>query len=192
MWSQGKQKLHKFSHSALSPSPRRNWVGIQTMLGVKTGCRGGERDLLCVRLVLQQINKKWSGSVVEEMESFDLASPSPCLCFLNLISFHQSARISRCETTLTISPTLKSDKRIQHNDGVVPPNGHSWAVQGLIGGVSWQKKNNKPTRNSADGAGKPCLSTRCSCHTRHWGVRQCVSFLCGGHNTDHKALDSLS
>lgn len=81
------------------------------MLGVKTGSRGGERDLLCVRLVLQQVNKKWSGSVVET-ESFDLASPSPRLCFLNLTWFHQSAGISRCETTLTISPTLKSDKRI--------------------------------------------------------------------------------
>lgn len=82
------------------------------MLGVKSGCRGGERDLLCVRLVLQQVNKEWSGTVVEETESFDLASPSPRLCFLNLTLFHQSAGISRCETTLTISPTLRRDKRI--------------------------------------------------------------------------------
>lgn len=42
VWSQGKQKLHKLSHSALSPSPRRrNWVagsGETMMLGVKTVC----------------------------------------------------------------------------------------------------------------------------------------------------------
>lgn len=56
------------------------------MLGVKTGCRGGERALLCARLILQQVNKGWSGSVVEEVESFDLAF-STCVRFLDLTLF---------------------------------------------------------------------------------------------------------
>lgn len=176
----GKTKqLHNFSHSALSPTPRRRTqvMGLQTVLGVKR-----KSHPVCETHLTA--GKQGVEEVVEEVESIDLASLSPRLCSVDFTSlFLQSAGKWRRETTLTISPTLKKDKRKQHGEAAaVPPNGYRWAVQGIIGHVSWQKKK-KIRRNSADGAGKLRLSTRWLCRKQHWGVGQCVSSFCGGVTT---------
>lgn len=186
VWSQGKQKLHKFSHSALSPSPRRNWViGIQTMLGVKTGGRGGERDLL--RETRLTAGKRLGGGGDGELW--------PCLSFSPSLLSQPRLVSSKCRNIKMWDNTDNFSNFEERQRNITQWWGGSTqrAQLSCTGPYRWcfmakKNKKNNPTKNSADGAGKPCLSTRCSCHTRHWGVRRCVSSLI----TDHKALDSLS
>lgn len=149
------------------------------MLGVKTGCRGGERALLCARLILQQVNKEWSGSVVEEVESFDLAF-STCVRFLDLTLFF----FSKVPVHVDDSADDFSNFEKWQKDTTEWVCGSTKQVPlSYTGSISWkkQKKNkNKNMRNSDIGAGKLRLSTHWSCHKLHWGVRQCVSYLCEG------------
>lgn len=170
------------------------------MLGVKTGCRGGERALLLATLILQQVNKERSGSVVEEVESFDLAF-STRLRFLDLtlffffVFFFPKVPVHVDDSADDFSNFEKMTKK--HTTEWVCGSTKRVPLS-CTGSISWQKKNKTKKTQKHEEQCHWCRETspvntlvmpqtalRCSsvCLLFVWGV--------GGHNTDHKALYSL-